>query len=80
MNDMQQMMVTVSSRAIRQPRPVACKIAYKRSLTRRVQHLIESADWEERYFRNPWIDRICLGVIVVSLLYFVPILAPIVLG
>jgi hypothetical protein len=73
-------MVTVSSRVIRQPRSVACKIAYKRSLPRRIQQLIERADWEERYLCSPWIDKICLGVIVVSLLYFVPILAPIVLG
>jgi hypothetical protein len=73
-------MVTVSSRMIRQPRPVACKIAYKWSLLRRIQHLIASADWDERYLCNPLIDKICLGVIVVSLLYFIPVLAPIVLG
>jgi hypothetical protein len=79
MNDMQTM-VTVSSRAIRQPRSVGCKIAYKRSLLRRVQHLIESADWDERYLGNPWIDKICMGVIIISLLYFIPVLAPIVLG
>jgi hypothetical protein len=79
MNDMQTM-VTVSSRVIRQPRSVTCKIAYKRSLSRRIQHLIESADWDERYLCNPWIDKVCLGVIVISLLYFVPVLAPIVLG
>ena len=72
-------MVTVSSRAIRQSRSVACKIAYKRGLPRRVQHLIEWADWEERYLCSPWIDKLCLGVIVISLLYFVPVLAPIIL-
>ena len=72
-------MVSVSSRVIRQPRPVTCKIAYKRSLPRRVQQFIEWADWDERYLCNPWIDKICLGIIVISLLYFVPVLAPIVL-
>lgn len=73
-------MVTVSSRVIRQPRSVACKIAYKRSLPRRVLHLIERVDWEERYLCSPWIDKICLGVITVSLLYFAPVLVLAVLG
>ncbi len=75
-----QTMVTASSRAIRQPRAVTCKIAYKRSLLRRVQHLIEWGDWDQRYLGSPWIDKISLGVIVISLLYFVPVLSSIVLG
>jgi hypothetical protein len=73
-------MATVSSRVIRQPRSVACRIAYKRSLARRVRHLIERADWDQRYLCSPWIDKICLGVIAVSLLYFAPVLALTVLG
>lgn len=75
-----QTMAAVSSRAIRQPRSVTCKIAYKRSLTRRVQHLIAGTDWDQRFLCSPWIDKICLGVIVISLLYFAPVLASILLG
>ena len=59
-----------SSSAIRQPKEVQCKIAYKQTLLRRFQHFIESTDWEERYLCNHWIDKMCLGGIVVSTLYF----------
>ena len=63
--------VTVtSSRVIRQPRAVRYKLASKRSLLRRFQHFIETTDWEERYPCNHWIDKMCLGGIVVSTLYF----------
>jgi hypothetical protein len=72
--------VTVaSSRTIRQPRAVYYKIGAKRSLLKRFQHFIESTDWERRYLFHCWIDRVCLGIIVVSLLYFVPVLGPILL-
>ena len=72
--------VTVnSSRAIRQPRAVQYRLASKRSMLRRFQHFIESADWEERYLCNQWIDKICLGGIVVSMIYFTPVLAHILL-
>ena len=67
--------VTVNSaRAIRQPRAVQYRWASKRSLLRRFQHFIESTDWEERYLCNHWIDKICLGGIVVSMIYFLPFL------
>ncbi len=66
---------TVASIAIREPRLVHYKITAKKSLLRRFQHFIESADWEERYFCNHWIDKMCLGGIVVSMIYFFPVLA-----
>jgi hypothetical protein len=59
-----------SSRAIRQPRVVQYRLTSKKSLLRRFQYFIESIDWEERYLCNHWIDKICLGGIVVSALYF----------
>ncbi|MHB8909404.1 MAG: hypothetical protein ACYDAA_11065 [Syntrophales bacterium] len=49
-------------------------------MPRRIRHLIEWSDWEERYLCSPWIDKICLVVIAVSLLYFAPVLALTVLG
>ena len=63
--------VTVnSSRAIRQPRVVQYRLTSQKSLLRRFQYFIESTDWEERYLCNHWVDKICLGGIVVSALYF----------
>lgn len=60
--------------AIRQPRAVYCKIDARRSLLRRFQQFIESTDWEKRYLCHKRIDKVCLGIIVISLLYFVPVL------
>ncbi|MBA4423734.1 MAG: hypothetical protein C0390_11670 [Syntrophus sp. (in: bacteria)] len=67
----------VSSRAIRQPRRVQCKIASRRNLLRRFERFIESTDWDERYLRSKWIDKVCIGVFFISMLYFVPVFAPI---
>jgi hypothetical protein len=48
-------------------------IASKRSLLRRFQHFIESNDWET-YFCHKWIDKACIGAIVVSVTYFISVL------
>jgi hypothetical protein len=69
-----------SSKAIRQPRLVHYKITAQKSLLKRFQHFIESTDWEERYLCNHWIDKICLVGIVVSVIYFAPLLLSIFLG
>jgi hypothetical protein len=66
-----------SSRAIGQPRAVQYRLASKRSRLRRFQHFIETTDWDEKYLCHKLIDKICMSVIVISLLYFVPYLAPI---
>jgi len=63
-----------SSKVIRQPRAVQYGPASKQSWLRCFQHFIETTDWEERYLCNHWIDKICLGGIVVSTLYFTTIL------
>jgi hypothetical protein len=63
-----------TSIAIREPRPVHYKITAQKSPLRRFQHFIESTDWEERYFCNHWIDKMCLGGIVVSAIYFIRVL------
>jgi hypothetical protein len=65
------------SRMIRQPRTVQYRIASQRSLLRRFQYFIEFSDWDQRYLCNKLIDKICLGIIALSLIYFVPFLAPI---
>ena len=68
----------ISSSAIRQPRAVQCKIAYNQTILGRFQHFIESTDWEERYLCNHWVDKMCLGGIVASMIYFIPILMSII--
>lgn len=71
--------ITVASpRPIRQPRMVYYKIDARRSLLRRFQHFIESTDWEGRYLCHKWIDKICLGIVVGSLLYFAPLLGDVI--
>ncbi|TSA47761.1 MAG: hypothetical protein D4R56_01595 [Deltaproteobacteria bacterium] len=67
-----------TSIAIRQPRLVHYKIAAQKSLLKRFQHFIESTDWEERYLCNHWIDNMCLCGIVVSIIYFIPLLMSII--
>jgi hypothetical protein len=72
-------MATVSVRAatsiaIRQPRLVHYKMTAPKSLLKRFQRFIESTDWEERYLCNRRIDKMCLCGIVVSMIYFTPLL------
>jgi len=64
----------ISSGTIRQPRAVQYRWSSKRSWLRSFQHFIESTDWDERYLCNRWIDKMCLGGIVVSMIYFLPLL------
>jgi hypothetical protein len=71
--------ITVApSRTIRQPGTVRYRLASKRSLLRGFQHFIESTDWDERYLCNHWIDKICIGGIVASIIYFTPLLISII--
>jgi hypothetical protein len=68
-----------SSSAARRSRAVEWKIASKRGLFPRFRHFIESNGRVERCVCNRWIDEACVGVIVVSALYFLPILVPLLL-
>ena len=68
-----------SSSAARRPRSVEWKIASKRGLLRRFRHFIESSGWVERCICNTWIDGACIVVVVVSALYFLPVLVPLLL-
>jgi hypothetical protein len=63
-----------SSRAIRQPRWVQCRIASQRSLPGRFRRFIVATAWDEKWLCHSWIDRACLGVIAVSAAYFAPVL------
>jgi hypothetical protein len=52
---------------------VHCKISSRRSLFRRFERFIESADWDETYLCNHWIDKVCISGFFISVLYFVPV-------
>jgi hypothetical protein len=58
-----------TSSAMRQSRLVHFKITPRKGLLKRFRHFIESTDWEE-YLCHEWIDRIGLGVIIASIIYF----------
>jgi hypothetical protein len=66
----------VSSRAIRRPLGGQGKIACKRTLLRRIELFIESTPWDERVLCSKWIDRACVAVLSISVLYFLPTFVP----
>jgi hypothetical protein len=74
MNPITTVQARTASISIRKPRLVQYKITAKKSLLARFQYFIESTDWEKRYLCNHWIDKACLGGIVISMIYFLPIL------
>ncbi len=74
MNTMTAFPTRTATIAIRQPRIAHCRITAKKSLLRRFRHFIESTNWEERYICNHWIDKACIGGIVASMIYFLPLL------
>ncbi len=55
------------------------KALLQKSLLKRFQHFIKSTDWEERYLCNHWIDKMCLGAIIASMIYFTPVLTQFIL-
>jgi hypothetical protein len=61
---------TASLRAIRQPGAAIGKILSERTLISRFQYFIDTADWDEKYLCHKAIDKICFGIIILSLIYF----------
>jgi hypothetical protein len=55
---------------IRQQRSLHVQIAWKRHLYHQFRQFIETTDWEKRFIYNRVIDKICLGGIMISCLYF----------
>jgi hypothetical protein len=60
---------TASSRVFRRPAAAAVKVLCKRTLSGRFRHFIERTDWDENLYRKV-IDRVCLCVIIFSVIYF----------
>jgi len=61
---------TAYLRTIRQAGAVLCKILSERTLISRFQYFIETTDWDEKNRCLTVIDKICLGVIILSIIYF----------
>ena len=59
--------------------PVRWRITSKRSLRWRIRRFAASGSRVERYLCARWVDGACLGALVVSVLYFVPTLLPLLL-
>lgn len=64
----------VSSKATGQTFFWVRRTSFKPRLLRSFQTFIESTDWERRYLCHRRIDRACLGVILLSALYFLPVM------
>jgi hypothetical protein len=57
------------------PEVGTCMKIIRPSVLERFRHFITSTDWDsDLLHREKWIDRICLGLVVLSALYFVPVL------
>ena len=49
------------------------KIFTKPDFLRRFRYFVEHSDWEEVMLaQEEWIDNLCIGVIIVASLYFIP--------
>lgn len=56
-----------------QGREAGCKTFAKPDPLRRFRHFIEHSDWDEVMLaQDEWIDKLCIGVLIVASLYFIP--------
>jgi len=67
--------LTVPVRVTTHPRLVQWNVSSKRSLPRRFERFTESSEWDDGQIYTQWIDKICLASIVISVFYFIPMLA-----
>ena len=63
---------TTFSRHIRE-QDAGYKTFTKSNFLRRFRYFVEQSDWEEVILaQEEWIDNLCIGVIIVASLYFIP--------
>jgi hypothetical protein len=56
-----------------QRQDAACKTVTKPNFLRRFRYFIEHSDWNEVILAHEeWLDKPCIGVIIVASLYFIP--------
>lgn len=66
---------TTLPRYIGQPKATAIKTLSKRGFLNHCRYLVESTDWDEKFLdQEKWINRICLAIVIISTLYFTPVL------
>ena len=71
---------TVPASMFRQPRPVQVRILSPGGAPKRVRPAGASRGSVDRYVCARWVDEACIGAIVVAVLYFVPVLMPLLIG
>lgn len=70
-----QSIATTFSRWIRRPDIAVSSSFSVGRLLGRHRYFIEATDWDEKILhQEKWIDGLCLGLIILSLLYFTPVL------
>ncbi len=63
----------VTYQRVTQRRRAWHKAFTKPSYLRRFRYFIETSDWDDVILaQDEWISRICVGVIIVATLYFIP--------
>jgi hypothetical protein len=56
-----------------QGQDAGCKTFTKPNSLRRFRYFIEHSDWSEVILaQEEWIDKLCIGAIIVASLYFIP--------
>jgi hypothetical protein len=64
-----------SSRLIWRPRATVHGTYSQQSLLTSFRYFIESTNWDEVLLRRgKWCDKLCVGYIIFSVLYFIPVL------
>ncbi|MHB8909257.1 MAG: hypothetical protein ACYDAA_10315 [Syntrophales bacterium] len=54
-------------------RKAGYKTFTKPNFLRRFSHFVEHSDWDEVMLaQDEWIDKVCMGIIIVASLYFIP--------
>ena len=70
-----QSIATTFSRWIRRPEVAVSSSFSAGQLLRRHRYFIEATDWDEKILhQEKWMNRLCLGLVILSLLYFTPVL------
>lgn len=66
---------TDSSKLIRNQKAKIDRCFYKAQLPERFRYFIVSTDWDKNFLRREkLINDVCIGFIIISVLYFLPIL------
>ena len=64
-----------SSRLIWRPRTATCGMYSQQGVVIRFRYFVEGTNWDEVLLhRVKWFDKLCIGCIIFSVLYFIPIL------